>query len=121
MVTFDKAMIWINHLINWNMVRLWIGWFINVQILITIKYFNLTEVELKVYKTINYISKGMCLKGHHVLHNVGSNSTIFNFQNAHVIVKVVSGYVQAPLKTISHLHKIMVKYKISCKLMVIPT
>jgi hypothetical protein len=79
------------------------------------------EVELKAYKTINYINKGMCLKGHHVLHNLGSNSAIVNFQNAHVIVKVVSGYVQVLLKTISHLHKIMVKSKISCKLMVIPT
>ncbi len=79
------------------------------------------EVELKVYKTINYINKGMCLKGHHVLHNVGSKFAIVNFQNAHVIVKVVSGYVQVPLKKISHLHKIMVKFKIPYKLLVIPT
>jgi len=56
------------------------------------------EVELKVYKTINYINKGMCLKAHRVLHNVGSNYAIVNFQNAYVIIKVVSGYVQVPLK-----------------------
>lgn len=120
MVTFDKAVIWINHLINQNMVRLWIGWFINVQILITIKYFNLMEVELKVYKTINYISKGMCLKGHHVLHNVGSNYAILNFQNACNCQN--SQWICASIiENNSHLHKIMVKYKISCKLMVIPT